>query len=195
MIKLSTKKRASVERKLAVIGKRLTDSQVDLPLPLKLWTAEAILRLTGRRKLFGLFVVLGWQSRWQRYSDIADRRQDIFAKGGHSIIDSGTKPSRRPHIAATMDFDGAILINRRGEIIHSGVMIEGLRPKLVASRLYPGQYRDLSERFGFRHKVHTRHLTAIAASYVFKGTTVFTVSEESGSFHVFEKGRIVYQSV
>ena len=57
-----------------------------------------------------------------------------------------------------------------------------------------GKFSDLSEQFQFNQKVHSRHLFAIASSYVFEGTTVFTVSEESGRLHIFEKGRIIYST-
>ena len=97
-------------------------------------------------------------------------------------------------MAQTLLFDGAILIDGRGNVLHSGVMIEGLRPRETAAKLHPGKFSDLSAQFGFKEKVHTRHLTAITASYQFKGTTVITVSEESGSIHVFENGKIVYAS-
>jgi DNA integrity scanning protein DisA with diadenylate cyclase activity len=75
------------------------------------------------------------------------------------------------------------------------VTIEGLRPSLVARKINPGRFSDLSEQFGFRKKVHTRHLSAIAASYFFDGTTVFTVSEETDDFHMFENGKIIYSTI
>ena len=92
------------------------------------------------------------------------------------------------------DFDGAILIDKNGQIMHSGIIIEGLRPRVIAEKLNPGKFKDLSEQFGFKGKVHSRHLSAITASYIFKGTSVFTVSEENDSFHIFERGKIVYQT-
>ncbi|MEY4744992.1 MAG: DisA bacterial checkpoint controller nucleotide-binding [Candidatus Parcubacteria bacterium] len=178
--------------RLAGVAARLEQSSTDIPFPLKMRTAELILRLMARRKRFGLFVILGWQRKWRKHLDISDSRQDIFA--GHHIDIMRLKPGeRRAHdVSATADFDGAILIDRKGEIVHSGAMIEGLRPSVVAQKLNPGRFKDLSEQFGFDTKVHTRHLTAIAASYVFKGTTVFTVSEENDSFHVFEGGKIIH---
>ncbi len=84
------------------------------------------------------------------------------------------------------------ILDKDGNILDSGIIIEGLRPKIVANKIHPGKFKDLSQQFGFKGKVHSRHLSAIAASYIFKGTTVFTVSEENDSFHVFENGRIVY---
>jgi len=175
---------------MATIAQALEGTKVTLPIALKLKTAETILGLTSRKKEFGLFVILGWQRKWASYLDISDSAQDIFARERHSISEKDV----RGELAATVDFDGAILIDRRGVIIHSGVMIEGMRPRAIAEKVNPGKFADLSEQLGFRRKVHTRHLTAIAASYVFKGTTVFTVSEEDDSFHIYEGGRIVYQT-
>lgn len=182
--------RLLAQRREALI-ESLGGSKVALPLELKLKTAEMILRLMVRRKKFGLFVILGWRRKWRNYLEISDSRQDIFA--GHRIdLMRARRGAHQGHdVAATVHFDGAILIDTNGVILHSGAMIEGLRPSAVAQKINPGKFADLSEQFGFTTKVHTRHLSAIAASYVFKGTTVFTVSEESDEFHVFEAGKIV----
>lgn len=177
-----------MKTRIAAVARSLEESRTDVPLPLKLKTAEAILRLMGRKrhKHFGLFVILGWKQKWRDYLDISDSQQDIFARHPIDVMRAGVTGD----VAATVDFDGAILIDRRGKILHSGVFIEGLRPRVVAQKLNPGHFKDLSEQFGFETKVHARHLSAITASYVFTGTTVFTVSEENDSFHVFEHGRI-----
>lgn len=177
--------------RMAAVARSLEESRTDVPLPLKLKTAEAILRLMGRKRNrhFGLFVILGWQNKWRDYLDISDAQQDIFAKHHVDVTDTAEVTD---DVATTVDFDGAILIDRRGSILHSGVFIEGLRPRVVAEKINPGKFSDLSEQFGFDTKVHARHLSAITASYVFKGTTIFTVSEETDTFHVFEHGRIIY---
>lgn len=168
-----------IQKELQIIAKKLEESDVDLPLALKIKTAETILRLMARRKSFGLFVILGWRRKWRKYLDTPDSRQDIGKR-------------RLGGMSETLHFDGAVLIDRLGMIVHTGVIIEGLRPGTVANKLHPGRFQDLSEQFGFAMKVHTRHLTAIAASYAFKGATVFTVSEENSAFHIFEDGRIVH---
>lgn len=180
-------------RQLQGLASRLDASGVGLPKSLKLRTAELILDLMARRKRFGLFVIVGWQRKWQEHLDISDIRQDIFTGHHADIMRVGSGKRLWRDLTATVDFDGAILIDRRGAIVHSGVMIEGARPRVVAQRLNPGRFKDLSEQFGFTAKVHTRHLTAITASYMFKDTTVFTVSEENEAFHVYERGRIVYR--
>jgi len=182
-----------LENRLAAIAEDLERSKTDLPLELKLKTAEMILHLMSRRKGFGLYVILGWQRIWQEYLDLPDIQQDIFAH--HRLNVMNIKPGRRRRydVSATVNFDGAILIDKQGTIIHSGVLIEGIRPRAVAEKVNPGRYNDLSEQFGFAMKVHTRHLTAIASSFVFKGTTVFTVSEETGTMHIFEGGKIVHR--
>jgi DNA integrity scanning protein DisA with diadenylate cyclase activity len=40
-----------------------------------------------------------------------------------------------------------------------------------------------------------RHIAAITSSYLFKDTTIFTVSEETNALHIFENGKIVYSTV
>ena len=102
-------------------------------------------------------------------------------------------PKAAKEVGSTVNFDGAILINGKGRIMSSGVILEGLRPRAVASKINPGHFSDLSEQLGFKQKVHSRHLFAIASSYTFKGTTVFTISEETNTFHIYEGGRIVYE--
>ncbi len=181
-----------INQRLEHIAGDLAGSAVDLPLDLKLKTAELILHLMERRRCFGLYVILGWRGKWQDHLDRPDSDQDIFAHRRLNIMKIEPDEHRRYDLGATVNFDGAILIDRRGDIVHSGVLIEGMRPRLVAGKVNPGRFDDLSEQFGFETKVHTRHLTAIASSYVFKGTTVFTVSEETGAFHIFEKGLIIH---
>lgn len=182
-----------IKKLLSKIEKALKKSKVNLPVELKLKTAELILSIMAhKKKRFGLFVILGWQNKWKGYTDISDMAQDIFT-GHHTDI----MAFKRDHeavkeIATTVNFDGAILINPKGRIMHSGVILEGLRPRSVAKKINPGHFADLSEQLGFKQKVHSRHLFAIASSHTFKGTTVFTVSEETGKFHVFEGGKIIY---
>lgn len=182
-----------VKTRLEELAQNFTAS-TPVSVPLKLKTAEVILRVMERkrRRHFGLFVILGWQRKWQDYLDISDSQQDIFAGHHLDIVDVGV--GKEGDVGDTIDFDGAILIDRKGRILHSGVFIEGLRPRTVAEKINPGKFKDLSEQFGFDTKVHARHLAAITASYVFRGTTIFTVSEETDAFHVFEGGRIVYHS-
>jgi hypothetical protein len=182
-----------IKKQLADIAADLGSSKTALPVPLKVKAAELIMNLMSRRQPFGLFVILGWQRKWRDFLDVSDSRQDIFARHHINILNIRPGERRRYDVGATLNFDGAILIDKGGAIIHSGVMIEGLRPRVVADKVRPGHFNDLSEQFGFDAKVHTRHLTAIAASYIFKDTTVFTVSEESGAFHIFERGQIIYR--
>jgi len=167
-------------------------SSVDLPVSLKIKTVELILNLMKSQKNFGLFVILGWQDKWQDYTDISDSTQDLFSKHKVNVNDIENHGEWYREIESTVGFDGAILIGISGEIIHSGVMIEGLRPRIVVNEINPGKFIDLSDQFGFKRKVHTRHLSAITASYVFQNTSVFTVSEESNDFHIFEAGKIIH---
>lgn len=182
-----------ISKKLPKIASAFLDSRVAIPFPVKMRVAEVILNLMYRRsKHFGLFVIVGWRREWNKNLDISDSGQDIFGRHRTNLMNIKKKEIKRYAISTTVNFDGAILINKDGEILHSGVLIEGLRPKVIANKINPGTFKDLSEQFGFKTKVHTRHLSAITASYIFKNTTVFTVSEEDDSFHIFEKGKIIY---
>ncbi len=190
---LSVSRSLDVENTVAVIEKKLKRSKTPVSLKYKLMLARVILNLMNRRKGFGLFVILGWQNAWQGFIDIPDSGQDIYTRH-HVHLEDLAKESKRYRIESTEDFDGAILIDKNGQILHSGIIIEGLRPRVIADKIRPGTFKDLSEQFGFTTKVHARHLSAITASYIFKGTTVFTVSEENDSLHIFEKGKIAYQT-
>ena len=167
-------------------------SSVDLPLLLKIKATELVLNLIRDEKNFGLFIILGWQDKWQEYTDISDSTQDIFVAHHININEIENHADWYREVESTVGFDGAILIDGQGGVAHSGVIIEGLRPKAVAEQVNPGQFKDLSEQFDFKEKVHSRHLFAIASSFVFENTTVYTVSEESGTFHIYEVGKIIY---
>ncbi len=184
-------RRLDIKKISASIKNALFSSAVRLSPELKLKTAEMVLKLMNKKIGFGLFIILGWKNKWREYTDIPDVGQDIYMKHHTNVFKT---KSHKYDIGTTVNFDGAILIDDRGNIIHSGIIIEGLRPHIIADKIHHGHFRDLSEQFGFRGKVHSRHLSAITASYIFKGTTVFTVSEENNSMHIFEGGKIIYST-
>ena len=183
-------RKLKIEKILNELNVVFGKSKIKFPKELRIKTSEIVLRLMNRKKNFGLFIILGWQDNWNRYIDMPDMKQDIYKKHHQNLLKH--YHGHKHDIETTVNFDGAILVDRTGNVLHSGTMIEGLRPKEVANKINPGKFNDLSEQFGFKTKVHLRHLSAISASYIFKGTTIFTVSEENDSFHVFDNGRIVY---
>lgn len=163
---------------------------------LKLKTYEIILQLRHDiRKKFGLLVVLGWRSEWnQFYTSLPDATQDLFHK--HHIDISKKTLGRAAHaIRKTVDFDGALLISRQGIVLDSGVYLENMKPKDTARMVGRARAEDLSSAFGFTKKVHTRHLSGIAASYILKGTTVIVLSEEDNTARIFEGGKIIWSTV
>ena len=188
---LNRARQIDVNKIIDKIRKALIKSRTQVSLNTKLILSEIILNLMNRRRAFGLFVILGWQDKWNSYIDTPDSGQDIYKKHHVNLRDL-VKEGKHYKVESTLDFDGAILVDKDSNILDSGIIIEGLRPKVIANKINPGKFKDLSEQFGFKGKVHSRHLSAITASYIFKGTTVFTVSEENDSFHVFENGRIIY---
>ena len=188
---LNRAKQIDVNKTIAKIRQALRKSKTQVSLNTKIMLIEVILNIMNRRRAFGLFVILGWNNKWNSFTDTPDSGQDIYKKH-HVNLKDLVKEGKHYRVESTLDFDGAILIDKDGKILDSGIIIEGLRPKVVANKINPGKFKDLSEQFGFKGKVHSRHLSAIAASYIFKGTTAVTVSEENDSFHVFENGRIVY---
>ena len=190
--KLKARRQLKIKKILNDIQKAMRSSKVNLPIKLKLKVSEIMLSIMNRKRAFGLFVILGWKNKWKSYTNVPDFGQDIYVKHHINVYDLKSRRSHKYNIGTTINFDGAVLVDLRGDIIHSGIIIEGLKPKVIADKINPGHFKDLSDQFGFGQKVHSRHLSAIAASYMFKGTTVFTISEETDSFHIFEKGEIVY---
>ena len=178
-------------------------SNAAVPFALKMRMAELMVNLMQYRKNFGMFVIVGWKAKWNRYADTPDANQDIFARHKANIMalapvlqkDDAKKEKQKQGIVSTINFDGAILIDGRGNVLHSGAMIEGLRPRATARKINPGRTGDLSSQFGFKCKVHMRHIAAITSSYLFKDTTIFTISEETDDLHIFENGKIIYSSV
>lgn len=189
--KLKPARKLKVRKILKELKNALGRSKVKLPLGLKLKVAKIMLKLMNRKTGFGLFVIIGWKNKWREHTDLPDAQQDIYVKHHQNVLKHYR--THKHDIETTVNFDGAILIDSHGNIVHSGIIIEGLKPRVAANKINPGRFKDLSEQFGFKKKVHSRHLSAITASYIFKGTTVMTVSEETNSFHVFEGGRIVYR--
>ncbi len=188
---LNRAKQIDVNKILVKIKKALKKPETIVSLNTKLILSEIVLNIMNRRRAFGLFVILGWRDEWNSFTDVPDSNQDLYKKH-HVNLKDLVKEGKHYRVESTLDFDGAILVDKDSNILDSGIIIEGLRPKVIANKINPGKFKDLSEQFGFKGKVHSRHLSAITASYIFKGTTVFTVSEENDSFHVFENGRIIY---
>ena len=181
-----------ISKLIPQIAEMFKKSKTTLPVFLKIKTAELVLNLMRDQKNFGLFIILGWHNKWQGYTDISDSTQDIFYSHHVNVAEIENHADWYREVESTVGFDGAILIDTHGEIVHSGIILEGLRPRAVAEKVNPGKFSDLSEQFGFKEKVHSRHLFAITSSYIFKNTVVFTVSEETGAFHIFEAGKITY---
>ena len=69
----------------------------------------------NRRDGFGLFVILGWQNKWNKFTDVPDSRQDIYVRHHVNVMHIGKKDARHD-IESTVNFDGAILVNEKGEI-------------------------------------------------------------------------------
>lgn len=174
----------------------LLTSKNNIPPELKLRIFSLLKQLKNRRRRpFGMIIILGWCPKWNKlYTSIPDIKQNIFKKGNFNLARASIKNTLGKLILIA-DFDGAVLVSPTGLIVASGVYLEKMNPKLVAKRVSATRKEDLSAAFGFLKKVHGRHLAAISASYRLGGTTVFVVSEETGSIRIFEEGKIVYSTL
>ncbi|OGY63582.1 MAG: hypothetical protein A3I24_01395 [Candidatus Harrisonbacteria bacterium RIFCSPLOWO2_02_FULL_41_13b] len=170
------------------------NSSMALDLKLRFHTLlKSLVRV--QKNPFGMIIVLGWRDQWSdRHTSVPDSDQNIFSelplniahKSDGEILDI---------LKRTVDFDGAILADSQGCILASGIYLENMKPKEAAKEMGLRPGKDLSETFGFKRKVHARHLTAIAASYRLENTVVYVVSEEDGSLRAFENGRIIVSTV
>lgn len=187
--RFTEKEREHLERVLSALP-----GGVDPELKLKVY--KTVLELqTHARKPFGMIVAIGWRRKWDRdHAAVADADQNLFKARHFNVRDHSFKACAES-LKRTTDFDGAILISREGIVFGSGVYLENMKPKKVAQEMRGGNVEDLSVAFGFEKKVHTRHLAGIAASYILKGTTIITVSEEDRSVRMFECGRIAWSTV
>lgn len=133
---------------------------------LKLKIYQTLKRLEKRRRNpFGMIIVLGWKQSWfEKYASVTDKGQDLFESRPFDFTHASEERALEK-LSETAGFDGAILMNSRGEIIASGMYLESMAPKKVAGILNPGKTQDLSAAFGFVKKVHARHMAAISASY------------------------------
>lgn len=167
---------------------------IDPKLKLRIYFLLKTLKKQQRRP-FGMIIVLGWDNKWyEEYASVLDSDQNLFDEeifGINEVEDNAVIEK----LKKTVDFDGAIFIDNQGHIVASGMYLDNMKPKEVAKILNPDDGKDMSEAFGFKRKVHTRHLISIAASYRLRDTTIFTISEEDGSFRVYENGKIIWSSI
>jgi DNA integrity scanning protein DisA with diadenylate cyclase activity len=172
-----------------------SNSKNDIDPRLKIKLLEILKMLVKRsRKPFGMLIILGWKREWNsQYAALLDETQNLFEEKRYDLKEMSVNKAVKV-FSALKTFDGAILINKEGHIIASGIYLINLNPKKVLERLkLKGE--DLSQAFGFKEKVHTRHITAITASLILGGTTVYTVSEESQIIRMYESGTIIYSTL
>lgn len=182
------------ERERLIVAFTAHETDVSGELKLKIHHVLSLFQKEVRRP-FGILLVLGWQKKWKKkFAGFPDISQDIFRSSRvNAAEDSEERILEVLH--KTVDFDGAVLVDTRGKFVASGVYLENMRPNEVATIVHSGSSVDLSTAFGFKKKVHMRHLAGIAASYILKGTTVFVISEEDRSMRVFEEGKIIWSTV
>ncbi|MFH1209665.1 MAG: hypothetical protein V1663_02660 [archaeon] len=98
--------------------------------------------------------------------------------------------------------DGAVLIDSDGNIAATGIYLNGFSLRDVVKTRDPNYVfkgrgsktkRNLSQLFGFREKVGTRHINASAVSQILPDVLVYTLSEEcpDPKIRIFYQGNIV----
>lgn len=170
-------------------------SKNDIDPRLKIKVLEILKTLIKRsKKSFGMLVILGWKRDWNaKYAALLDETQNLFEEKKYDLKDMDIDEAVKI-FSMLKNFDGAVLINKEGIIIASGIYLINLDPKKALDKLKQ-KGEDLSQAFGFKAKVHTRHITAITASLVLEDTTVYTVSEENRIIRIYEDGHIIYSTL
>lgn len=180
---------------LKLLNFLIENTNNDLNPEIKLKILNILKKLLRRSKInFGMLIVYGWRKEWNNvYASILDETQNLFDDKNYNL--ENLSYNRAIKIFNRLrKFDGAILINRNGKILASGVYLINLNPLKVLEKLHK-KGSDLSDAFGFKSKVHTRHIIAITASYILNDTTIYTVSEENNIIRIYEKGEIIYSTL
>src|ERR1035437_1782151 len=97
------------KRQLRQVETALKKSETKHPITLKMKMTELILDLMQHRKNFGMFVILGWKNKWQRFADTPDAHQDIFTRHHTNIMKITPTRQKKRGIMNTVNFDGAII--------------------------------------------------------------------------------------
>ena len=77
---LNRAKQIDINKTLTKIRKTLKQSKMKVSLNIKLALSEIVLNTMNRRRAFGLFVILGWNDKWNSFTDTPDSGQDIYKK-------------------------------------------------------------------------------------------------------------------
>lgn len=142
------------------------------------------------KEKFGILILLGYNhSRHKDYILTMSNSKNMF-NGKKSILDEEVKES----IKKTIFYDGAILVLRDGTLEKSGVQLDIDLIKFLNTMKLDWN-KDLASQLGFTNSVSMRHLSGISSSLQFKGTTVFTRSEETGDIRAYEEGKIIFSTV
>ncbi len=131
---------------------------------------------------YGFIMVLGWKKEFDdKHLLETDKEQNIFKSKDVNLMEDKAKDM----IFSTRFYDNAILVDNSGKILHSGIMLRNLDPlKMFAEMKIPYDHKSC----------HSRHMTAIAASWHLKDTTVFTLSEETNILRIYQDGRRIFSS-
>jgi hypothetical protein len=181
------------ERKL--LEEIVTYSSADIPHNLKLRMFDILDNLRNNFYVDnGYIIVLGYEPymNWVNPMD-----EDIFKGRCYNLKDDDivcklygmhNRGKCKKHI------NGAILIDKKANILHSGMYLKVDPEKVLEDMCVPND-STLSERFGFKRKVGTKHIIGISASFRMPNTICYILSKESKEIMLFEKGKILYSPI
>ena len=145
------------------------------------------IRINSKEKI-GTIIILGYDNSMKEYVKPMD--VDVFKNSPLSIYDKNIEQK----MYEAMHYDGAILVSKKGIAQNSGMYLRADPVEVLEKKGIPNE-RDLSDRFGFKKKIGTRHCSAKASSFLMQDTTVFVLSEEYGTIRIFEKGDTIYSPI
>jgi hypothetical protein len=88
--------------------------------------------------------------------------------------------------------DNATLVDKKGTIIATETQLVNVDPSKIIGETLDKENFHL--KLGFQQRVHSRHSSAIGASYHLNGTVVYTLSE-TGMIRRFANGKITFSTV
>jgi DNA integrity scanning protein DisA with diadenylate cyclase activity len=156
----------------------------DIAIPLNIFDALNEIKKSNK---VGLSLCIGYNSSMSPH--IYSMDIDIYNNMSYNVFDIDLID----HIKKSSNLDGAILIDNKGNLKHSGKYYRhDPGDTLIKMNGSYNSQKMLWENYGFNLPVCTRHLSAINGSFHMPKTIIFVLSEEYQDIRSFYKGNILY---
>ena len=138
-------------------------------------------------------IVLGFDPAKPLYNSTGKHISNTANGTHHSLIGCNIDGRELDILKGLAHEDGAILIGNKGTIQRIGSrLLNNIEPAEVIFSLKLEMKDSEWASLGFAHRVDTRHINALYASYLMEGTVVYTLSAKTGIIRAYKDGRIIY---